>query len=123
MSARCAMHHEEVKFVEFMLFEEEVDDGPDDDIETRFGVQPAQQIRESGGRCLDVPLGECDQQRVLVREVLIERTHRDLGLVGDVVRSGPAISLLVENASRRIEDALDRAAGPLLEWRFTGGEG
>ena len=110
VSARCAMHDEEMQVVEFVLLDEEVDDTSQDDVESRFSSQYAQQIGESGSGRFDVPLGESDQERVLVREVLVERPDRDLCLVGDVVGGGPGISLFVEDASRRIEDALDRPA-------------
>ena len=118
VGARSSMHHEEVQLVEIMLIDEEVDDLPDDDLETGVGVHVTQQFGEPCGRSLDVPLGERDEQGVLVGEVLVEGPDGDAGLVGDVVGGGPGISLLVENASSGIEDAFDRAARPLLEREF-----
>lgn len=123
VGAGCAMHDEEMQFVELVLLNEEVDDSAEDDIETVPCAQSAQQIGESGSGGFDVSLGERDQERVLVREVLVERPDRDLCLVGDVVGGGPGISLFVEDASRRIEDAFDRPAGPLLTWGPAGGDG
>lgn len=123
VGAGCAMHDEEMQLVELVLVDEEVDDTAEDDVDTRFAAQSAQQIGESGSGGFDVPLGERDQERVLVREVLVERPDRDLCLVGDVVGGGPGVSLLVEDASRRIEDAFDCPAGPLLTWGLAGGDG
>jgi len=123
VSAGSAMHHEEMQLVEFVLLDEEVGDTSDDDIETRVDVEATQQFGESCGRGFDVPLGERNEQGVLVREVLIEGSHGDVGLVGDVVGGRRGIPLLVENASRGIEDAFDRAPGPLLEREFARGDG
>ena len=79
------MHHEEVQFIEFVLFDKGVDHVSDDDVEIHITVQGRQQFGESCGRSLDVLLGEYDQQCVLVGEVLMQRTYRDVGLVGDVI--------------------------------------
>ena len=112
------MHDEEVQFVEVVLLDEEVDDRSDHDVEARVGGHLVQQCGDLGGGGLDVPLGERDQERVLVREVLVERADRDTCLVGDVVGGGPGVSLLVEDASRRVENAFDRSPRPLLTWGF-----
>ena len=61
-----------------------------------------------------MPFCESDEKRILVREVLIERPDRHLGFVGDVVGGGSGVTLLVEDASRGIENALDRETGTLL---------
>ena len=110
------MHDKQVQVVETVLLDEEIDDSAKDQIDVGLGVKPAQQIGQPGSGVLDVTRGESDEQRVLVREVLVERPHRDIGIVGNVIGGGRGAPLLVENASRSIEDPLDRATGTFLTW-------
>jgi hypothetical protein len=114
------MHHEQVKVIEIVLLDEKADDGTENPVEAGLGVEPAQKIGEAGSGVLDVLRGEGDEQGVLVREVLVERPHGDLSLVGDVVGGGSGIPLLMENASRCFEDSLDRATGTVLTWSLPG---
>jgi hypothetical protein len=57
---------------------------------------------------VDVPIVEGDQEGVLVREVLVERADGNTGPLGYVV-GGPGVTLLAEDMSSRVEDALDGA--------------
>lgn len=120
MSSWCLVHDQQMQLVEFVLLDQEVDDRANDDLETGLWIQAVQQVGEPRCRRFDVSFGESDEKRVLVREVLIERSDRHFGLVGDVVGGGSGIALLVEDASRGIQDAFDRATGPLLTRGFAG---
>ena len=121
-STRRAVHDEDVQIVEVVLLDQEVDDRAQHGFVAFLGPQLPEQVREPGSGRLDVLPRERHQDRVLVREVLVEGADRHVGLVGDVVGGGCGVTLLVEDASRCVEDPLDGAARPLLTWRFTGRE-
>ena len=52
--------------------------------------------------------------RVLVREVLIQRANRQSGMLGDAVRGPRGITMLRENVSSGIQDPLTGLGGPVL---------
>jgi hypothetical protein len=56
-----------------------------------------------------------DEERVLAREVLVERADRHTGERGDVVRRGPGIATGREDPSSRIQDGADRVVRPPLQ--------
>ena len=63
----------------------------------------------------NMSLGDAGKERVLVREVLIERTDRHPGLFGDLIGRRSVISALDENVSSRVENAVHHLPGtPLL---------
>jgi hypothetical protein len=66
-----------------------------------------------------VSAGDLDENRVFVGKVLIERADGNAGLGGDLVGRGIGVSGLVENASSRLDDAIDGLVGTALSGRFT----
>lgn len=69
---------------------------------------------------LEVTVSEADEQGILVREVLVERTDRDACCVGDVVGRDVAVVLGVEKASSLVEDAPHGLPGTSLAGAFAG---
>jgi hypothetical protein len=63
---------------------------------------------------------ERNQDRVLVREVLVKRSDGNTGPLRDVVGRGPGVSALGENVSSRLEDLLHGEPGSLLNRPFPG---
>ena len=57
---------------------------------------------------------ELDDDRVLVREVLVERSDRDPGSLGDAIGRAGGVAVALENVSSRLQDRLDRLARTLL---------
>jgi len=66
------------------------------------------------GHLLRVLLQQHDQNRFLVREVLIQGADRNPGPLGDAVGRRPGVAALFENASRRLHDLSDGEARPAL---------
>jgi stress-induced morphogen len=56
-----------------------------------------------------VPLGQRVQQRLLVREVLVQRADRVAGALGDAV-GGRGHALALENLSSGLQEGLHRQA-------------
>ena len=65
-------------------------------------------LGDDAAHLVDVPLDERRDQRLLAREVLVERADADAGGVGDAVGAGAVVAFLDEDASSRREDDLDR---------------
>jgi hypothetical protein len=68
----------------------------------------------------EVRLHERHEQRVLAREVLVQRPDRHAGPVGDVVRGRRGIAAGRENLSRGPHDGVDRRARARLTRPFSG---
>lgn len=69
---------------------------------------------------LEVTVGEADEQGVLVREVLVQRSDRDACGGGDVVSRDVAVVVDVEKASSLVEDAPHRLSRAGLAGAFAG---
>jgi hypothetical protein len=108
------MHHQQMQIIEIVLFNQEVNDLPDDGVEAGVGTHPAQEMSEARCCRFDVSPGERYEKCVFIGKVLIERSHRNSCLVGNVVRGGTGVALLMENASSCVEDSLHRAPRALL---------
>jgi hypothetical protein len=80
-----------------------------------------EQRRELAPALLRVALVQRQEERRLVRVVLVERSDRDAGLLRDAVRVERRRAVPRENASRRLEDRLGRAARTLLTRGFPRG--
>ena len=74
---------------------------------------------EGRNALVEVLLEEDRENRLLVGEVLVERSDRDPGAVGDVVGGGPDVALLLENASSGLHDLSDGEARPALGGPFS----
>ena len=61
-----------------------------------LGPQPLRQHLDERSDLVEMPIGQRDEQRILVREVLIQRTDRDLGSGSHVVRCRGVVPALVE---------------------------
>ncbi len=85
-----------------------------------LGPQPVRQLGHERSDLIEVPIRECDEQRVLVREVLVQRSDRDMGSVGNIVRRRRVVPALVENASSLVEDAGVERPRSLLNRSFAG---
>ena len=85
-------------------------------IEERGAVAAVAAVLDGVARI--APLDGADHERVLVGEVLVERSDRDAGGFGDVVRGRGVVAALAEKASRLGEDACDEASRPLLAWHL-----
>ena len=108
------MHHQQMQIIEIVLFNQKVDDLSDDGVEAGVDTHPAQEMSEARCCRFDVPPGERNEKRVFVGEVLIERSHRNSCFVGNIVRGGTGVALLIENASSRVEDSFHRVPRTLL---------
>ena len=108
------MHHEQMKIVEVVLFDEEVDNCPKNCLQIRCCRYLGQKIGQCDSGRLDVAPSESDEKRVFVGEVLIERSDRDIGPIGDVIGRRIGVAVLMENVSSCVEDSLDRASRALL---------
>ena len=69
---------------------------------------------------LRVALDDGRDQRLLAREVLVERTDADAGHGRNFVGARPIVAFLDQNASSRFEKRFDGEAGPLLRGRLSG---
>lgn len=89
----------------------------------RWRLLIAKTFGEGGESRLDlveVSFGQADEQRILVWEVLIERSNRDISPFGDMVGRRVVVSERFENTSSLVEDATDEFTGPLLPGPFAG---
>ena len=80
--------------------------------------EPLGERDESGFGFVEVLLGQAHEQRVLVREVLIERSDRDASSLGDVIGGRVVVAERFEKTSSLVEDACDEFARSLLTRPF-----
>ena len=62
----------------------------------------------------DVVVMERKDERVLVREVLVQRAHADAGFIGDSSGREPERAFLLENTKACFENAVPHPARALL---------
>ena len=69
---------------------------------------------------INVLVVECNDNRLLVREVLVQRADTNPGLFGHLGRGESEGPFIAENANTRIENPLVHLSGPLLLRFFPG---
>ena len=90
-------------------------------LDVRFlGSQPLRQHLDERSDLVEMSIGQRDEQRILVREVLVQRSDRDLGGFGHLVRRRRVVPALVENASSLVQDTGVERPRPLLNRSFAG---
>ena len=68
---------------------------------------------------LRVALDDGRDQRLLAREILVERADADAGHGGDLVGARPIVALFHQNASGRFDERIDRGARTSLRGAFS----
>src|SRR5690606_3414158 len=81
-----------------------------------------QRLGSGPGATVDVPDQQLRKNRILVREVLIQRADGHPGVLGDAVGGAGGVAVLGENVSSGGEDALPRELGAHLPRLATWGE-
>jgi hypothetical protein len=96
----------------------ELDDGLEEAANEGGERLPRRPVGEGGEEDLtlpiELPLGQRHHDRVLVREVLVERADRDARALRDAIRRPRRVSALLENPSCAVEDRRDRFSRPAL---------
>ncbi len=95
-----------------------VDEGRNRDLGGRASIELRERGNERALRSEQVTRREHREQRFLVREVLVERPHRDAGALGDRVGGRSRDAALLENASRGFQYCPHRFARTLLDGSF-----
>jgi len=67
-----------------------------------------------------VALVQGRDQRVLVGKVLVERTHAHTCALGHQIGVGGGVAAFCKNASRGLQNGLDRGKGTRLPWLLAG---
>lgn len=80
----------------------------------REAPEPAELAEHAIHELLVVAPAQLREERLLVREVLIKRAHRDTRHLRDAVRAQSCPTFGHENASSRFKDHLERGLGPGL---------
>ena len=82
--------------------------------------QPGEQRHEHALALSEMALGQGNEDRVLVREVLVERADRDAGALGDAVRRACCVAVARENLSSGLDDRLERGGRSRLDGPASG---
>src|SRR6185312_10686797 len=90
-----------------------------EDLFDRIGQRPGQDLRRGRRAVVEVPGQQLGEDRVLVREVLVQRADRDAGALGDAVGGAGGVAVAGENVSSRGQDPLPGQLGTHLPRLFT----
>ena len=96
-----------------MIVDRRTDEQPEDVIEPR-GQTAREPFPQNPATRVDMLLHQRAQYRVLVREILVQRSDRHPGPLRDPIGRPRRVPVLGENVSRRIEDPPPRLGGTLL---------
>jgi len=111
------LHHHKLVELRFALvsFDHCFDHGAHQLVERRLGILDQLRFNEVID-LLDVTFVEGDEDRTLVREILIERANTDTGNLCDSVCRDGSDALALHDPDYRVKDGLDRLPGAMLLW-------
>jgi len=98
-----------------------VDDARERVFQRRVGL-PRERALDRVEHLTRVALVQRGDERVLVREVLVERTHAHAGQLGHRVGGGGRVAAFDQNASRGVEDGPNRGLGTRLARQLSRGK-